>query len=245
MTLEQNIAEMLQKKLSDGSIEQIIEEKLTKCIGECMENMFRWSGPAKELIEQKLKDTMVPAIEKHDFSEYTLKLDAVLTDIVNNTTLQDNKKILENFKELMIEDKAEINLSDIFDKWSEYVAENVDTSGLDITYDDGVSYEDVHIEMEVEEVENCSKYGPDKKVVRFTCEHDEDMNLQFELYKYDFMKGYEISGYAVANINSLRSMKDIQIFIMRLARNSTKINVDEDWIESDVTPEKEPEPSFV
>jgi hypothetical protein len=97
MTIEQSISEMLQKKLADGSIEKVIEEKLTKCIGECMENMFRWSGPAKELIEEKLKETMVPAIERHDFSEYTLKLDTVLTEIVNNTSLQDNKKILDNF----------------------------------------------------------------------------------------------------------------------------------------------------
>lgn len=244
MTIEQNIAEMLQKKLTDGSIEKIIEEKLTKCIGECMENMFRWSGPAKELIEEKLKATMVPAIEKHDFSEYTLKLDAVLTEIVNTTSLQDNKKILDNFRELMIEDEKEINLSDIFSKWADYVAENVDTDGLDINYDDGVSYDYVHIEMEVEDVENCSTYGPDKKIVRFTCEHDEDMNLQFEVYKYDFMKGYEISGYEIANINSLRSMNDMQIMLMRLGRNSTKINIDDSYSEYDVRPEKEPEPSF-
>lgn len=244
MTIEQNIADMLQKKLSDGSIEKIIEEKLTKCIGECMENMFRWSGPAKELIEEKLKATMVPAIEKHDFNNYTLKLDAVLTEIVNSTTLQDNKTILENFKELMTEDEKGINLSDIFRKWTKYVAENVETNGLDIDYDDGVSYETVNVEMEVEDIENCSKYGPDKKIVRFTCERDEDMNLQFELYKYDFMKAYEISGHGVANINSLATMDEMQVLLMRLGRNSTKITIDSEYIDDDVRPEKEPEPSF-
>lgn len=244
MTVEQSIADMLQKKLTDGSIEMIIEEKLTKCIGECMENMFRWSGPAKELIEEKLKATMVPAIERHDFNEYTVKLDAVLTEIVNSTSLQDNKKILDNFKELMIEDEKDINLSVIFDKWASYVEKNVETDGLDIDYDDGVSYEHVHIEMDVEEVENCSKYGPDKKIVRFTCEHDEDMNLQFEIYKYDFMKGYKVSGYGICNINALRNMNEMEILLMKLGRNSTKITVDEEYIEDDVRPEKEPEASF-
>ncbi|MDU6263763.1 MAG: hypothetical protein E6600_04605 [Anaerocolumna aminovalerica] len=244
MTIENSIAEMLQKKLTDGSIEAIIEEKLTKCIGECMENMFRWSGPAKELIEEKLKATMIPAIEKHDFSEYTLKLDAVLTEIVNSTSLQDNKKILDNFKSLMIEGDKELNLSDIFEKWCDYVAENVETSGLDINYDDGVSYEDVHVEMSVEKVKNCSRYSPDKKIVRFTCEHDEDMNLQFEIYKYDFMKGYEISGHGIVNINNLSRMDDMQIFLVKLSRNSTKINIDDEYLEDDVSPEKEPEATF-
>jgi hypothetical protein len=244
MTIENSIAEMLQKKLTDGSVEAVIEEKLTKCIGECMENMFRWSGPAKELIEEKLKATMIPAIERHDFSEYTLKLDAVLTEIVNSTTLQDNKKILDNFKELMTEDKKEINVSDIFGKWSDYVAKNVDTTDLDICYDDGVSYDYVHIEMQVEEIENCSKYGPDKKIVRFTCEHDEDMNLQFELYKYDFMKEWNISGHGIANINGLKNINEMQILLMKLGRNSTKINIDDEYLEEEITPKKEPEATF-
>lgn len=244
MSMENIIAEMLEKKLTDGSIEKVIEEKLTKCVGECMEDIFRWSGEAKKLIEEKLKETIVPAIERHDFSEYTVKLDAVLTEIVNSTTLQDNKKILENFKELMSEDKKEINLSDIFVKWSEYVEKNVETNGLDINYDDGPHYDYVHIEMEIEDIENRSKYAPDKKVVYFTCEHDEDMNVQFEIYKYDFMKSYEISGYGVANINGLARTDEMQILLMKLGRNSTKIIIDGKYLEDDITPNKEPEASF-
>lgn len=244
MTVEQNIAEMMQKKLSDGSIEKIIEEKLTKCIGDCMEDMFRWNGDAKKLIEDKLKETMVPVIEAHDFSDYTLKLDVVLTEIINTTSLKDNKQILDNFKELMIEDVKEIKLSDIFYKWSDYVSKNVETSGLDINYDDGVSYDYVHIEMEVEEIENCSKYAPDKKIVRFSCEHDKEMNLQFEVYKYDFMKGYEINGYEISNFNSLKYANDMQILLLKLGRNSAKITIDEDYMYDDVRPENEPEPTF-
>lgn len=244
MSMESIIAEMLEKKLTDGSIEKVIEEKLTKCIGECMEDMFRWSGEAKKLIEEKLKETMVPAIERHDFSNYTLKLDAVLTEIVNTTSLQDNKKILENFKGLMIEDEKEINISDIFVKWSRYVEENVETDGLDINCYDDLHYDYVHIEMEIEDIENRSKYTPEKKVVRFTCEHDEDMNLQFEVYKYEFMKGYEVSGYGVSDINGLARMDDMQIMLLKLCRNCTKITIDKDYMEDDITPNKEPEASF-
>lgn len=244
MTIEQSLAEMLEKKLSDGTVEKVVEEKLSKCIGECVENMFRWNGAAKELIEKKLEETMIPAIGRHDFSGYTLKLDAVLTEIVNSTSLQDNKKILDNFKGLMIEDEKEVRLSDIFDKWCDYVAENVETSGLDINYDDGVSYECVSVEMETEDVESVSIHAPSKKIVRFTCEHDEDMNLQFEIYKYDFMKAYEISGYGIAKINNLSNMDEMQILLMKLGRNSTKIVLDREFDDAEVRPEKEPEPTF-
>ena len=50
MTIEQNIAEMLQVKLTDGTIEKVIEDKLTKCIDECMRVLepegvliFKWN----------------------------------------------------------------------------------------------------------------------------------------------------------------------------------------------------------
>lgn len=245
MTIENSIAEMLQKKLSDGSIEKVIEEKLSKCIGDCVDDMFRWSGPAKELIEKKLKETMVPAIEKHDFSNYTVKLDSVLTDIINSTALHDNKKILDNFKELMIEDdKKEIDISDIFEKWCDYVSENVETSGLEVEYDDDVTYEGVHVEMELEDIESSSRHAPDRKIVRFTCEHDEEMNLQFDIYKYDFMKGYEISGCGVAQINGLARMDDMQILLARLSRNSTVIKLDAQYLNDEIRPEAKPEPTY-
>lgn len=244
MTIEQNIADMLQEKLKDGSVEKIIEEKLTKCIGECMENMFRWSGSAKELIEEKLKAVMIPAIENHDFSNYTLKIDTILTEIINSTTLQDNKTILDNFKELMIEEEKEIQLSDVFAKWSDYVAKRIDVSGLDVEYDDGVSYECVEVEMNVEDIGSISKHGPEKKIIRFSCEHDENMNLQFEVYKYDFMKGYEISECGGFNIAGLKNLKSMEIYLLRLRRSGTKITVDEDFISDDIRPEQEPELTF-
>lgn len=245
MGIEQSIAEMLQAKLSDGTMEKIIEEKLAKCVSDCMDNMFRWSGPAKELIESKLKEVMVPVIEKHDFNDYALKLDAVLTEIVNSTSLEDNKRILENFKGLMKEDEEkEINLSSIYEKWTEYVAKNVSTDDLDVIYEDGVSYETVSVEMDVEDIENVSKYGPEKKIVRFTCDHDEEMNLQFELYKYDFMKQYEVSKYGVATLNGLYNLDEMQILLMRLGRQSTKIIIDQDNMQDDIRPEEEPEPTY-
>lgn len=244
MTIEQNIAEMLQKKLTDGSIEKVIEEKLTKCISECMDNMFRWSGPAKEIIEEKLKETMIPAIENHDFSNYTLKLDAVLTEIVNSTTLQDNKQILSNFKTLMVEGEQDIAISDIFGEWCKFVEENIETNGLEVEYDDGVSYEHVGVEMYIEGIKNISRYSPDKKIVRFICTHDEDMNIQFEIYKYDFMKGYEVSGNSHFNINRLKSLNNIEILLIRLGRDGTKITIDEDYIDESIRPKQEPEATF-
>lgn len=244
MTIEQNIAEMMQKKLEDGSIEKIIEEKLTKCIGECMNDLFTWAGDAKKLINEKLKKVMIPAIENHNFSDYTLKLDAVLTEIVNSTSLQDNKKILDNFKELMIEDKKEINLSEIFNVWGKFVAKNVDTGGLEVEYDDDVSYESVSIESEIEDIKSVSKNSPERKTVIFSCGHDEDMNFQFDIYKYDFMKGYEIANFGGINITQLAVLDEMQVFLLKLNRCSCKITIDKEYMSDEIVPEKKPELTY-
>lgn len=80
---------------------------------------------------------MTPAIERVNLDEYTVKLDAVLTEIINSTNLIDNKEILGNFKSLMTEpDKDTISLKEVFEKYKEYVSENVDTSELEVYTDD-------------------------------------------------------------------------------------------------------------
>lgn len=245
MSIEKQIADMMQEKLTDGTLEKVIEEKLTKCIGECMDNMFKWNGPGKELLEKKLQEVMVPAIERHNFSNYTLKLDTILTEIVENTALQENKDILENFKEIMTADKKkEIALSDIYNAWKDWAEDEVSTVGLDVTYDGEPMYECVEVKMTVEDVESCYKSSPECKVVRFTCEHDEDINFQFELYKYTWMDGWEISNTDGQNLRSLAFADKIQMLTMRLSRDRTKILVDVEYDTDEIQPSKEPEASW-
>lgn len=57
---------------------------------------------------------MTPVIERVNLDEYTVKLDAVLTEIINSTNLIDNKEILGNFKSLMTDpDKDTISLKEV------------------------------------------------------------------------------------------------------------------------------------
>lgn len=91
-------------------------------------------------IEEKVKEVMVPYIESYDFSEYLPKLDSVLTEIVNSDFCIGNKKVLENFKNLMIEpEQKEIKLTDLFKAWIKQCERDIDTDDLDIDYDDNLT----------------------------------------------------------------------------------------------------------
>ena len=81
----------------------------------------------EQTIKDRVKNILVPFIESYDMSEYIVKLDQVLSDVVNSTSLVENKKILENFQYLMVEPtEKEIKLSEIFKEYKrcDYFPEN-------------------------------------------------------------------------------------------------------------------------
>lgn len=248
MTLEENISGIIAKKLEDGTIEKVVEEKLTAAIDSAIGEIFRW-GDGGKAIKEKLKDVMVPLIERHNFNDYALKLDAVLTSIINQTSLVDNKHILESFKELMTELQTDtIKLSEIFEKYQEYVSKNVDTDGLEANCEDGDPYYDyVGVNMETEhEEERYFRSSYDNATVTFSCEHDPKKELTYtlKLYKGKDKPEWRIMGSRynqIIDFNSLRDMYDFEIFLIRLDRGFVKIEMDVENDSQEVEPEEKPE----
>lgn len=243
---EQRIADAVNKKLNDGTVEKLVEQYIERGVSDALKEVFSWNGEGKKLIEKRLNETIVPVIERHDFNQYLVKLDSVLTEIVNNTILADNKKILGNFKELMKEPESrEVKLSDIFKRYCEHVAANVDTDKLEACCEDGEPYyQHVAASMEVEHEDKewfSSRY--DNCVVMFTCEEDEKLNCQIKLYKNTNKEKWHFDGYGDSiDINSLRDLSDFEVFLMTLKRGFIDIIMDEESdCDDDIEPEEKPE----
>lgn len=248
MNLENSVKDVIANKLSDGTIEKLIEEQLEKGVTKALESLFGSYGDATKVIQGKVKSVMVPYLENYDYSEYIVKLDSVLTEIINKTTA-DNRNLLNNFKELMSVDTSmkEIKVSDIFNKWCEYVAENVKTDDLDVDYDDGPHYESVEVNYTFEEIEDRSWSNDLKGRIVFECEHDEDMNICIEVYRWkNYHKegqwGFEFN--QNCNLNSLRCMDKFKLYLMSLKQAGVYIEIDTEEESDYITPEKEPEAHF-
>lgn len=113
-TFEERIAKAVTDKLNDGTVEELVSDAVTKALKSSIEDQFNWKGEAKKIIDEKVKEVMTPVIERVNLDEYTVKLDAVLTEIINSTNLIDNKEILGNFKSLMTDpDKDTISLKEV------------------------------------------------------------------------------------------------------------------------------------
>lgn len=245
MNSEERIQNAVMEKLNDGTVEQIVKVSVETAIKKSLDDLFSWSGKGKKMIDEKVEEVIVPVIERHDFNQYIVKLDSILTEIINQTSLADNKKILENFKALMVDPSEKmIKLSTIFQKYCEYVAHDIDTTELEARCDDSEPYyEHVTAEMEVEHEERWFSSSEWCRV-KFSCEEDEDLNKELRLYKSKTDNNWNISWEmnTFCDINSLRNLSDFDIFLMTLRRAFVDVEMDtESEYADDIEPEETPE----
>ena len=244
MSLENAINDVIALKMGDGTIERLVAENLEKSINKALENLFGGYGDVTKVIEGKIKEQMVERLGKFDYSAYVAKLDFVLGEILKNTFF-DHKKILSNFKSLMIEPDFPkvVKLSDIFDQFKKHVAKEINTSNLDINYDDGVNYESVLLTMEVERAEKRSWSSHEWAKVVFECEKDESLNCEIRLSKFD-QYPWRMDVDIDSSIASLRYLDEFKIYLLKVKQSSVEIEIDFESVEDDVYPDAEPEASF-
>ncbi|OBG93855.1 hypothetical protein A9X05_09125 [Mycobacterium sp. E3298] len=248
MTVEQSIKDIVAQKLDEGIVEKIIADNLEKGVKKAIEDIFGSWGDGTKAIKKKIESVMIPYLDGYDYSKYVVKLDHVLAEILKESTTA-NRLLLENFKEIMsAEDKRDsINVSEIYEKWMKYVEKNVNTDNLEVVYDDGVSYEMVDVRFEVVYAENTYSWESFKYAnLILECEKDEDMNFAVRLsrWKDDRKEGFEIKYDTRHDLHSIKHLNSFELFLMKLDQNGTRVIIDEEYSNDEVTPEKEPEATF-
>lgn len=249
-TVEEGIRDAIAKKMEDGTIEASIEAALEKSINKSVEDLFDSYGVVGKSIKENLKSVMIPYLEQYDYSEYIVKLDQVMVDVLKNVS-KDNVTILENFKSLMNHEeiKEVYTATEIFEKWAEYVKEEVSTDDLEVEYHDEPCYESVTIKLEAEEDEGRSWSSFKHTVLYLECEKDETMNREIPLSMWKDgnagQKGeHDMRFEAYDSLSSLQNLDEFTIFLMKLSQNNSRIKIDEEYITDDVEPNEKPEPTF-
>ena len=250
-TLDIKLAELINAQLNSDETVALVKKKISNGIDEALSNLFSWNGKAKTIIQEKLESVMVPAIEKYNFDRYLLKLDTVLTDIVNTTRLQDNVDILENFKSLMVEIKDnKMSLEDFFRQYCKMVSKNVDTSELEVIADDGEPYYD-NVNCSVEFEDGGTSWFSDRNLGKllFKCDEDESLNFTLDLISSDSVTHNDnwrlcrVPG--TTDIQSLAFSNEFKLLILQLMRNFTNINISKTYLSEEVEVEDTPEVTFI
>jgi hypothetical protein len=245
MNLETSIKDVITKKLEEGFVEKLIAEQLENGVKNALKDLLGSYGDVTKVIEKQVKSAMIPYLESYDYSQYITKLDSVLVDVLKNSAIE-NKKLLENFKNLMInDDRKEIKVTDLFKEWKNYVSKNVETDELEIDYDGGhPAYEYVDVNMNVNFDDERSWSSFEYATLVFECDHDEKMNFAIRLSKWDKRDNWDIQYDSKHDIRSLRYLNDFEILLMKLDQNRVKLILDSDYGSDEIQPEKEPEATW-
>lgn len=245
---DEDIKKITDEIMREGTLEQIIKEKITKGFESAIDSAFSF-GKLRDAIRKRTDEVLVPLIENYDMSEYIVKLDTVLTEIVNSTALTDNKRILANFKSLMTEpDMKTITVSEIFEQYKLYVAKEMDTDGRDVQVDDGVYYDPMEVNFEVIEEEDRSWSCFDSAILELSVDEEEQQEKLNRTIRLDHYKngkeGWDIISEFNPDITSLRYLDDFDVYLLKLQRANVKLILDKksDW--DSVISENEPEATY-
>ena len=246
MGLEENIKGIIAEYLEKGMIENSVNEYFQKSIEHALTKSFGEYGDITKIIECEIKKVIVPHLEKFDYSKYITKLDYVLTEVLKTATAE-NEALLKNFKEFMLpEARKEIKLTELFEIWKKYVSVVIDESKLKIDYDDGVSYSDANVFFNVYYDDKNRWSSFEYATITFECKEDEEMNFEMKAshYENDVLGVYNIGYHPNVELRSLKYLSHFEILLMRLYQANTKLLIDKDFEEDQVTVEAEPQPTF-
>lgn len=243
--LNQIVENAADEVLRSESFEEIIKTNVKDALEKSIKDSFNY-GALSKAVNKKIEEYLVPYIENYDMSKLVPKLDTVLAEIVNNTELKNVNVMLNNFRKLMtIPEEKTIPLSSLFEQYCKYAADNVDTDGFEVIYEDGPSYKDFECRVTVEDVSSDHSYFERLNVdfecdETFDCEEQKCFNIVLSRWREDKDNGYSIEFDRQPTISSLKDLSDFEIFLMALARANVKITDVEDQTEY-ITPTNEPE----
>ena len=226
--LENSIKDCITNEIEKGIIEKVIAEQLEKCVEKSVSDMFSWGGEVKKVVGEKIKSVMIPYLENYDYSKYILKLDSVLTDVLESTSFE-NKTILTNFKELITEIPKEIKMSDILEEWAKHCERNIDKDKIDMDCEGGY----VTATLETENV--SSSWSDFQRImVRLECEEDEELKCEFDISKWkEYRENFGMATKALHEISSLINLSEFDVFLLKVSQgyNNIILDIENDSVE--------------
>lgn len=101
LTFNEEILKIASDVLESGELESLLRKKVLAAFSDAFKRSLSW-GKVWKAIESRLDEVLVPFIENYDMSQYVIKLDAVLQELLETSALGDNRRILSNNPPLQI-----------------------------------------------------------------------------------------------------------------------------------------------
>jgi hypothetical protein len=252
-SIDNVIQEVLEKKLSDGSFEQVISDKIDEAIGNAVKEAFSWSSPAYKEVKEKVSVLMCKSLERSNFEDYTCKVTEVINVALKNSNLFNYKTVLNNLNELLDHDKdveygQEVTLESIFDRYNSFIEEYYqdkkylfNDSDIEEDSESEHGWATVYTMMNIEECSSRYNSYKDYKIT-MSCnraEQEPDTTVEFKLSKDRTGKvHFSISVETDWRISDIRDINRVQLYLLKLKQNWAKITADQLTIMREITEEE-------
>lgn len=246
-TFNEEVLRITSEALESDEVEQMMRAKVVKGFDEAFDSAFRW-GDVRKAIETRLRDVLVPAIEGYDMSAYVLKLDEILSQLLEHSAVIENRKILENFRRIVgTPANKDITLEELFEEYCKHVAKDVDTSELEVDLDDEPTYKYVTACAEIEKNEKPYKFGSsyESAMLYLHIEDTEDLSYPIRISRWrDIDDGWHLHYDMEPSIPGLAHMNGFQAYLSALSRSYASLVFDNEYMTYDVLPDARPEANF-
>lgn len=241
MNLENRIMKSVTEYLESDKIETVVNDAMDKAVDE----LFNSYSGLGSVIKNTLKEQMTPIIESHDYSEFTLKLDHVLQSVLKEQAGETNK-LLENFEGVVKSYPKSITVTDIFNEYCKHASLKVDTTELEVDYDDEPLYENITCNVTYTEQERSIYSSRDSSgILEFSCEQDDSLNFSLSVSKWSWEENYHVNSDITTKIDRLKYLSSFETFVLGLNLNHVGIVLDDyDITDEDVEVEEHPEPNY-
>lgn len=244
---DEDIKRITEEVLSDGTVEEIIRTKIVKGFESAINDAFKW-GDLEKAIKERVKTVLVPFIETYNMDDYLVKMDTILTEIVKQSALVDNKELLEHFQFMMaVPEEKEIKLSELFKQYKKFVARNVETTGRHASFESGEpEYDPIEVEFCFKEEEgrrwSYFRYATVDFMVDEEDQEDElYRTIRLTRYVNDRKEGWEIRTDTHPDIYSLRYMDEFDLLLSKLQKADVRVIIDDEEDSDSVYPDEKPE----
>jgi hypothetical protein len=248
-TLENSIEDILNKAITE-KMPEIINQSIEKAIQDAVEDSLKW-GNARNVIKKKLDELLVPAIESINVSKYNLKLELLLEQLLQDTTVDDTKQLLSHYYGLIKEEPEHtINMSTILEAYAKHCAEEFECDDRDADAE-SETYAPFNVTADLE-IESRWSSSMNDAILHLNIEDEDDDNNNAEKLAID-LKLWRVNSdpmdewrpimLRTFTLNDIKNMSNLEIMFAKLCQNHVKVvndlNSDNNLIE--VTPEETPE----
>ncbi|KRL02499.1 hypothetical protein [Liquorilactobacillus capillatus] len=232
MTLENKILSSMSNYLASQEVTKKIENAVKKATDDVIEDLFTsYQSPVKEIIDKNLRSGLLKQMKNTDYSQSVVSLELLVRQVIKQASAENNNT-LKRFKDwATFEPPEKVKTSEIFGRYLKFVEENIDTSELEVEFDDGPSFDGGVVNMEIESCDTSSK-------VKLTCEKDDSLDREFEIFNFNN------TVWLREGSPSLRMVDEFEFWLRNIEANQVRIEIDETDAEEDVEVQEEPEPNY-